>query len=96
MAAELGGRAWALLLDYLQCQERHQEASRERLRAVAFAEQFDLVLWARDLRHWVIPEQWAEDGDDSPVRAYRDQVRQQGDVMRMWSVDLLRGYMSRG
>jgi DNA-binding CsgD family transcriptional regulator len=88
MAAEVAIRAWALLRGYLENQDRYQEASRNRQQAAIFAEEHGQALWARDLRLMAVLEQWANDGDALPLRAYRNQLCQQGDVLRMLHLDL--------
>jgi DNA-binding CsgD family transcriptional regulator len=94
MAAEVTGRASAVLLLYLQNQDRHQEEVQCRQRMASFAEEHGIASWVLDLRcanlrAASIIEQCWEDGDDLPVRAYRDQVREQGDVMHALSLDRL-------
>jgi DNA-binding CsgD family transcriptional regulator len=87
VAAEVAGRAWRVFLACLRSQDRHQEESRYLQRLAVFAEEHELTNLARNLRQLTILDQWADSGDDLPVRAFRDQMRQQGDVMRVLRLD---------
>lgn len=84
MAAEVADRASMVFVRYLILRGRRQEALRYLRRAAGFAEEHGLAPWARPV---LVREQWHEDGDDRPMRAYRDEVRRQGDVLRTLSVD---------
>jgi len=84
LAAEVADRAWISFLRYLQLRGRRQEALRYLQHAAAFAEEHGLASWVRQV---AIIEQWQEDSDSRPVRALRDEARQQGDVLRALLLD---------